>query len=58
MKRVKNNKVYFPKQVEAELRASAEELLTHPFLEKAHDLKTLAPLIRAAKRELGKPLIP
>ena len=44
-------------QVEVELRASAEDLLTHPFLEKAHDLKTLAPLIRAAKRELGKPLI-
>jgi p21-activated kinase 1 len=43
--------------VEVENRASAEELLSHPFLDKALELRTLGPLIRAAKRELGKPLI-
>jgi hypothetical protein len=47
----------FFQQVEVEQRASAEELLSHPFLAKCYDLKTLAPLIRAAKRELNKPLI-
>ena len=44
-------------KVNVEERASAEELLTHRFLSKALDLKSLGPLIRAAKRELGKPLI-
>ena len=44
-------------QVEVEARSTAEDLLTHPFLNKSRELKTLGPLIRAAKRELGKPLI-
>ena len=44
-------------QVEVEDRANATELLDHPFLKKASNLKSLAPLIQAAKRELGKPLI-
>ena len=35
-------------------RASAEELLTHPFFNSAMELRTLGPLIKAAKRELGK----
>ena len=41
-------------QVEVEKRASAEDLLTHPFFNSAMELKTLGPLIKAAKRELGK----
>lgn len=44
-------------QVEVEQRASAEELLSHEFFGKALELRTLGPLIKAAKRELGKPLI-
>lgn len=44
-------------QVNVEERASSEDLLTHPFLKKAQDLRTLIPLIKAAKRELGKQLI-
>ncbi len=44
-------------QVDVDRRAAAEELLTHPFLAGALELKTLGPLIKAAKRELGKPLI-
>ena len=44
-------------QVDVEQRASAEDLLQHPFFDKALELKTLGPLIKAAKRELGKPLI-
>ncbi len=44
-------------QVDVERRASAEELLAHPFFGRALELKTLGPLIKAAKRELGKPLI-
>ena len=44
-------------KVEVEDRATATELLSHPFLEKAMDLKSLAPLIKAAKRELGKTII-
>ena len=34
-----------------EQRASAEELLTHPFFNTALELKTLGPLIKAAKNE-------
>ena len=44
-------------QVDVDQRAAAEELLTHDFFSKALELKTLGPLIKAAKRELGKPLI-
>ncbi len=44
-------------QVGVDQRATAEELLTHPFFAKALELRTLGPLIRAAKKELGKPLI-
>jgi len=41
-------------QVDVDKRASAEELLTHPFFNSAMELRTLGPLIKAAKRELGK----
>ena len=44
-------------KVEVEERANATELLNDPFLKKAMDLKTLGPLIKAAKRELGKQII-
>ena len=45
-------------KVEVEERATATELLeTDPFLQKPMDLKTLGPLIKAAKRELGKQII-
>lgn len=44
-------------QVDVDMRASAEELLKHKFFDQALELKTLGPLIKAAKRELGKPLI-
>ena len=44
-------------QVEVERRSTAEDLLKHEFFDKALELKTLGPLIKAAKRELGKPLI-
>jgi serine/threonine protein kinase len=37
-------------EVEVKKRASARELLDHPFLLNCADLKSLAPLIRAAKR--------
>ena len=46
--------VFSSKQVEVEKRSSAEELLTHPFFNSAMELRTLAPLIKAARRELGK----
>jgi len=41
-------------QVDVDLRATASELLEHRFLNKAVGLHKLAPLIRAAKRELNK----
>ena len=41
-------------QVDVDKRASAEELLAHPFLNSAMELRTLGPLMRAAERELGK----
>lgn len=41
-------------QVEVDRRASAEELLRHPFLEDCSELKTLTPLIRAARRILKR----
>ncbi|KAJ8675867.1 hypothetical protein QAD02_011653 [Eretmocerus hayati] len=40
--------------VEVEDRASADELLTHPFLDHCAELTTLSPLIRAAQRILRK----
>ncbi|KAF9199395.1 signal transducing kinase of the PAK, partial [Haplosporangium sp. Z 27] len=36
-------------EVDAEKRPTATELLRHPFLVKAHSVRTLAPLIKAAK---------
>jgi len=44
-------------KVDVDERANATELLDDPFLKKAMDLKTLGPLIKAAKRELGKQII-
>ena len=44
-------------KVDVDERANATELLNDPFLKKAMDLKTLGPLIKAAKRELGKQII-
>jgi len=41
-------------EVDVERRATAEELLAHPFLEKAVHLHTLTPLIRAAKKILNR----
>ncbi|KAG0338937.1 signal transducing kinase of the PAK, partial [Podila minutissima] len=36
-------------EVDPEKRPTATELLRHPFLTRAHSVRTLAPLIRAAK---------
>jgi serine/threonine protein kinase len=41
-------------EVEFDKRASASELLRHPFLNKAQSLPTLVPLINAAKYQLNK----
>jgi p21-activated kinase 1 len=41
-------------QVNVDTRASAEALLSHPFLRKCAPLKTLIPLIREAQRILRK----
>lgn len=41
-------------QEDVELRASADELLRHPFLENRMELSTLTPLIKAAKKILQK----
>jgi len=41
-------------EVDVEKRATAEELLLHPFLDKAERLTTIVPLIKAAKRILKK----
>ncbi|KAK7862698.1 hypothetical protein R5R35_000936 [Gryllus longicercus] len=41
-------------QVDVDKRASAEELLQHPFLENCMELHTLTPLIRAAQKILRK----
>lgn len=41
-------------QVEVDKRASAEELLSHPFLVDCMELKTLTPLIKAARRILKR----
>ena len=44
-------------QTKPEDRESADQLLKHPFLEKQTELKTLGPLIRAAKKRLNKKII-
>ena len=44
-------------QTKPEDRQSAEQLLSHPFLKKQTDLKSLGPLIRAAKKRLNKRII-
>ncbi|XP_055684929.1 serine/threonine-protein kinase PAK 2 [Lutzomyia longipalpis] len=41
-------------QVEVDRRASAEELLRHPFLDDCMELRTLTPLIKAARRILKR----
>lgn len=41
-------------EVDVDKRKSAQELLEHPFLENRMDLKTLNPLIKAAKKILNK----
>jgi len=41
-------------QVDVEKRASADELLDHPFLQNCMELKSLTPLIRAAQKILRK----
>ena len=42
-------------QVDPELRPNAEESLKHPFLLKADPLKSLAPLITAARESMDAP---
>ncbi|XP_058059417.1 serine/threonine-protein kinase pak-1 [Anopheles bellator] len=41
-------------QVEVDMRASADELLRHPFLQDCMELRTLTPLIKAARRLLKR----
>lgn len=41
-------------QVEVDKRASADDLLDHPFLSDCMELKTLTPLIKAARRILKR----
>lgn len=41
-------------EVNFEKRASASELLKHPFLAKAQSLSSIVPLINAAKYQLNK----
>lgn len=41
-------------EVEVNKRASARELLDHPFLQDCAELKSLTPLIRAARRILNR----
>lgn len=43
-------------QVDVDKRATADQLLRHPFLEKSMELTTLTPLIRAAQKILHKAL--
>jgi len=43
-------------QVDVEKRASADELLVHPFLQNCMELRSLTPLIRAAQKILRKAL--
>ena len=40
-------------EVDVDKRSTAEELLQHPFLDKAMELKTLKPLIVAARQATG-----
>jgi p21-activated kinase 1 len=40
--------------VEVDKRATANELLKHPFLEKCSDLSTLTPLIKESRRVLNR----
>lgn len=42
-------------QVDAEKRPSAQEMLKHPFLEKADPLSSLTPLITAARQQSTSP---
>jgi len=42
--------------VDVEKRASADELLDHPFLQNCMELRSLTPLIRAAQKILRKAL--
>lgn len=44
-------------EVEVADRATAEELLSHPFLDECMELRTLTPLIKAARRLLKRDII-
>lgn len=41
-------------EVNVDKRATASELLEHPLLDKAMEVSTLRPLIKAAKQSLGQ----
>jgi p21-activated kinase 1 len=42
--------LHFALKVDPEKRASAHDLLTHPFIQTAESLSTLAPLVQSARK--------